>query len=165
MSNEFSKGTLINVLTKGLSRHAVVLAKCSVYLGLWTIGLTAAFLTTYGYTEYLFSHEGIDHLLLSVFCLWLFGAFLLSVFMQSATLIKSSYGSMLVSVMVVGLLFFINIVPKLQKFNPLTLVTNNVAMLTKTFDLSVIYSSILITIPLTFLFILGSLLVFKKQSM
>ena len=164
LSTEYSKGTLINVLTKGLSRYAVILAKYSVYLGLWTVSLAISFATAYGYTDYLFAQEGIVNLLPSVFCLWLFGSFLLSVITLAATLIKSNYGSMLMTVLVLGVLFFINIMPKLQKYNPLALVSNNVSMLTKAFDLSAIYSSILITSIATIVFLCASLLIFKKKS-
>ena len=164
LSTEYSKGTLINVLTKGLSRHAVILAKYTVYLGLWTVSLAVSFATTYGYTAYLFTQEGIVNLLFSVFCLWLFGSFLLVIFMFAATLVKSSYGSMLMTVLILGILFFINVIPKLQKYNPLTLVSNNISMLAKTYDLSTIYTSMFITAIATIGLLFTSLLIFKKKS-
>ncbi|MDF2821394.1 MAG: transporter permease [Clostridiales bacterium] len=164
LSTEYSKGTLINVLTKGLSRHAVILAKYTVYLGLWTVSLAVSFLTAYGYTEYLFKQDGIVNLLFSVFCLWIFGAFLLSIFLFTATLIKSNYGSMLLTVMVIGLLFIMNIIPMLQKYNPVALISNNVIMLTSPYDLSNIYVSMIITGIFTIGFLCSSLLVFKKKS-
>ena len=164
LSTEYSKGTLINVLTKGLSRHSVILAKYTVYLGLWTVSLAVSFVTTYGYTAYLFAQGGIVNLLPSVFCLWLFGSFLLSIIMLSATLIKSNFGSMLMTVLVIGVLFFINIIPKLQKYNPLVLVSKNVSMFTKAFDLSALYTSMLITGVAAIGFLCASLLIFKKKS-
>ena len=36
MSQEYSKGTLINMLTKGLARRSVILSKLTVALVMWT---------------------------------------------------------------------------------------------------------------------------------
>lgn len=48
LTTELSKGTLINVLTKGLTRYAVILAKYTVALVLWSFALLMALGVTYG---------------------------------------------------------------------------------------------------------------------
>lgn len=42
LTTELSKGTLINVLTKGVTRYAVILAKYTVALVLWSFALLMA---------------------------------------------------------------------------------------------------------------------------
>ena len=54
LSNEITKGTLINMVTKGLSRPVVILSKFTVASILWTLTLLASFATTIGDTVYLF---------------------------------------------------------------------------------------------------------------
>jgi len=75
LSSELSKGTLINLLTKGLSRTAVILSKYTCMVSVWTISISLCFGLTYGYTAYL-SHK-VKHQICCFLCfgLWLFGLF------------------------------------------------------------------------------------------
>lgn len=86
ISNELTKGTLINVLAKGLRRHTVILAKYTAILSLWTVTLVFASLVNQGYTMFMFDTSSISNLVFSIFCLWLFGAFLLSLIILSSVL-------------------------------------------------------------------------------
>jgi len=67
LSSELSKGTLINLLTKGLSRTAVILSKYTCMVSVWTISISLCFGLTYGYTAYLFPQGETSNLLFSVF--------------------------------------------------------------------------------------------------
>ncbi len=51
-TKEYKSGTLLLVLTKGLSRYKIVLAKTVLLLSLWTVGYGICFAITYGYTAY-----------------------------------------------------------------------------------------------------------------
>lgn len=163
LTTELTKGTLVNVLAKGLSRQAVILAKFTAAVMVWSVSLLAAFLTTYGYTEYLFKQNNIYHLGYSVFCLWLFGIFLLSVLIFAGTMNKSSYGSLLYTALAVGILFVLNLFPSVQQYNPILLMTDNVKMLTKTYDTTDSYKVVAITVPISVCFVLCSMARFKKS--
>lgn len=163
LSQELSRGTLINMLTKGLSRYAVILSKFTVASVLWSLSLFIAFLTTYAYTAYFFSMKGIQNLFLSVGCLWLFGIFLLAVLLFVQTISSSQSGGLLLMVLIIGLLFILNLFPSLQHLNPLTLVLENVSMLESDYDVSTLGPSIVITVLLTGTFLVISLAVFKNK--
>ena len=47
-TKEYKSGTLLLVLTKGLSRYKVVLAKTVLLLSIWTVGYEICFTITYG---------------------------------------------------------------------------------------------------------------------
>ena len=51
-TKEYRTGTLLLVLTKGLSRYKVVLSKTLLLLLLWTAGYGLCFAITYGYNAY-----------------------------------------------------------------------------------------------------------------
>ena len=104
LSSELSKGTLIILLTKGLPRRVVILAKYMSMLVLWSASILTSFLVTWAYTVYIFPDGKSANLLFSMFCLWLYGALLLAVLLLAATLVKSSYGSLLITGVVVVLL-------------------------------------------------------------
>jgi len=165
LSSEFSKGTLINFLTKGLSRTAVILSKYTSMALIWTISIVLCFGLTYGYTAYLFPENETSNLLFSVFCLWMFGLFLLATLIFSATLTKSSYGCLLITGIVVVACMIIDIIPTMHKYNPISLVTDNMGLIMNSIEVSSLYSAIPISILLSILFMLLSLVVFRKKQL
>ncbi len=164
LGTELSKGTLINMLTKGLSRTTVILAKYTSMLLIWTVSLVTSFLVTYVYTIFLFPSDDIVNLLFSVFCLWLFGAFLLGLLLFAATLVNNHYGSLLITGAVVVISMLINIVPDAYKYNPFSLVSRNMDLLTATVEVSSLYPALLITGILTLIFVALAVLVFRKKQ-
>ncbi|MEG0329843.1 MAG: ABC transporter permease subunit [Longicatena sp.] len=165
LSQEISKGTLIPLLTKGLSRTSVILAKYFVALCIWTICYYGAFLITYLYTIFLFPSMVVHHLFISVLCAWLFGAFLLALFLFASSVGRGNYGGLLLSVLFIGLLFILNLIPNVAQYSPLTLISVNVEMLKPTYILSDIFCSFIITIVSSFVLLFSSVLVFKKKKL
>jgi len=149
ISNEFSHGTLINMLTKGLSRSTVIISKFTMAVITWSASYALCFIVTYVYTAYFWSGEGIHHIIFAALCVWIFGIVLLSVMIFSGVLFKNSYGCLLFTGGFVMLLLLINIIPKVQEYNPIALTSNNMALLTgdlsiSDFTLPIIISAIVI---------------------
>ena len=57
-TKEYTSGTLVLSLTKGLERYKVVVSKTVVLAVLWTIGYWICFAITYGYNAY-FWHNSV----------------------------------------------------------------------------------------------------------
>ena len=165
LSTELSRGTLINILTKGLSRSTVILSKYTGMAVIWTTSLVLAFLVCWGYTAYLFPGSGIVNLLFSVFCLWLFGMFLLAVLLFASTLIKNNYGCMVITGAIVVVLTICNIVPVLKKINPYSLVVENVSLLTNITKVQDLVYSVLATGICIAALVAFSVLVFRKRQL
>lgn len=165
LSTELSRGTLINMLTKGLSRDTVILSKFTSMLILWTVSYAAAFAVTWGYTVYLFPDKGISNLVFSVFCLWVFGIFLLSLMIFASTLIRSSYGCLLVTGLVAAALMILQIVPEFKKYNPLSLAADNVPLLANSIEVSSLFYALAVTGFCILVLITASVLVFRKQKL
>ena len=164
LSSELSKGTLINLLTKGLSRTAVILSKYTCMILLWTTSIALCFGLTYGYTVYLFPKDETSNLLFSVFCLWLFGLFLMAALLFSATLTRSSYGCLLVTGIVVVICMILNIIPAVHRYNPISLSTDNMGLIMNSIKASALYSTIVITCLLSLIFVSLSIVVFQKKQ-
>lgn len=162
---EVSKGTLINILTKGLSRKAVILSKYTCMVLIWTVSISFSFLVTYGYTAYLFPSDKIDGLLFSVFCLWLFGVLLLALLIFSSTLINTSYGRLFLIGIITILGIIANLIPNVYKYNPLSLSTKNVDLLKQSIDKISLYSAISVSLVITALLIVLSILIFRKKQL
>lgn len=164
MANEFSHGTLINMLTKGLSRHVVLLSKFTMEVSLWTAGYVLCFGLTDIYTAYFWSGDGIKNIVFAVFCLWLFGILLLSCMLFAGVLIKSNYGCLLVTGGFVAVLFLINIIPKLQKYNPIMLASKNMSLLTSEMTVSDFKFSILLCCIAIIVFLASAVALFQKKQ-
>ena len=77
-TSEYVKGTLIPLLTKGLSRSAVVLSKFFVMLTVWSAGLWLCFGITYFYSGYYWDNSAVKELPFAAFGWWLFGVLMIS---------------------------------------------------------------------------------------
>lgn len=163
--HERIEGTLIILLTKGLRRSTVVLAKTAFAMLIWTIMYWLAFSVTYFYTWYYWKDEHVEHLSLAVGNLWLFGLLLIAVILLGNILFKSIYANLLWTALFVGVWFILSIFPKATDYNILRLASdgNNVLHgLIKTNEYTSIYS---ITIGLIVFMLLLAVLVFNKKPL
>ncbi|NLO09703.1 MAG: ABC transporter permease subunit [Clostridiales bacterium] len=165
ISNELTKGTLINILAKGLGRHTVILAKYTAMLVLWTLALAFASLVNHGYTMYMFDTSDISNLLFSLFCLWLFGAFLLSLIILSSVLTGGNFGGLILTVVVLGGLLILDLFPKLEKVNPIYLSSHNLEFLTGALMPADALLPVLVTIALLIGNILVSISLFNHKKL
>lgn len=164
LSNELSKGTLINMLTKGLTRKVIILAKFSITTVVWSISYWLCFSLTYGYTMVYWSMSDLNNVLLAATCVWLFGELLLALILFGGVLAKSNYSSLLFCGLVIVIMMIINIIPNVNQFNPISLVTNNLSLLTNQTTLSDIIINIITTFCLIIGLIIGSINIFNKKE-
>lgn len=164
MATELSKGTLINMLTKGLPRRTVVCSKMLASSMIWTLAYLVCVAITYLYTGFFWTMAGISNLFLSLVGLWLFGILLLSFVLLGGILFKNFYGSLLFTGAAVVILNLINIFPKAVPFNPATLSTQNVALLTDAIKVSDFTMSLGICAALIAVVLVVSVVVFDRNQ-
>jgi ABC-2 type transport system permease protein len=165
LSNELTKGTLINVLAKGLSRNAVILSKYVAAVLLWTLAYGMAAIVNYGYTEYLFSQTSVINLGFSMLCLWLFGCLILALILLSSTITSGNFGGLILSAISIVMMLLINVFPKLAKYNPITLASKNVALLSGEATVDDLMLTVMITCGLTAASILLSIILFNRKKL
>jgi ABC-2 type transport system permease protein len=163
MANEFSRGTLINMLTKGLKRSTVIMSKFTTATIIWTLSYLLCFFITYCYTAYFWKMDGMNHVFLTFFSLWLFGVLLITLVIFGGVLFKNIYGSLLLTGGAVAVLALINIAPKLQKYNPIILSSDNMALLRGQKAVSDFMPAVIICAALIIVLLAGSVLVFNKK--
>jgi ABC-2 type transport system permease protein len=166
LAGELVRGTLVNILAKGLPRHTVILSKYTASVLLWTVGYAVAGLTNYGYTVYLFGDVSVKNLMFSMFCLWLFGCFILALIMLSSTVASGSFGGLILSAVgLVIMLMVAGIFPNTAKYNPITLASKNVALLTGAQEASELVITVVITCLLTAICIGLSITFFRRKRL
>ncbi len=165
LGTELSQGTLIIPLTKGLKRSAVIGGKYAAMLLVWTVGIVSSFFLTWIYTVYLFPDDNTVQLLFALLCLWLFGAFLLAILLLSATLVKNNYASLLLTGGSIVLLFILNLIPKAVPYNPISLVSSSMDLVSGTLESSALTSTLGITTLLTVVLVGFGIKIFKKKRL
>ncbi|MCL2051905.1 MAG: alpha/beta fold hydrolase [Lachnospiraceae bacterium] len=164
LSSEISKGTLTIILTKGLARKAAILAKLTSAVLIWTANLTIAFLISWGYTVYFFPGEKLEHIGFAVFCLWVFGVFLLSLTTLAAALTKTTIFCMLSVGGGAVALTLLNIIPFINRHNPITLNSVPIQLLSGTIMPKGVYPTLIATSIIIAFLILASVVAFDQRG-
>lgn len=120
-TKEYSSGTLLLVLTKGLSRYKVVLAKTVLLLSLWTFGYVLCFAITYGYNAYFWDNGIADNLFSAAAVWWLFGVWVICLIVLFSSLLRNNTGVCLCTGGTVLLAYLLSIIPKITRYSPVTL--------------------------------------------
>lgn len=105
MTREYQNNTFINLVTKGVSRSSIVLAKFVSSTVIFTLSYFLCFLICTGYTKYYFGSGLSKELFVSVLFLYSFFLLFLAVVIFSSTCFKKGYGGILIVVCFMGLLF------------------------------------------------------------
>lgn len=164
MANEFSKGTLVNMLTKGLKRPTVILAKLVSSVVCWTIAYVLCLGITYGYTAFYFKVEGYHHMFAAFFALWLYGFLLLVLVILGGTIFKNVVGSLMLTGGVVVVLTLINLVPSFQKYNPASLASDGLALITGQKGLDDLFPAFILCGVAILAIAITSVLIFNKKQ-
>ena len=121
LTNEYQNGTLVQVVTKGLSRRKILASKMIMLCLSWTALFLLYFGVTYGYTAYYWGEDKVEGLAFGSFAYWLFGLMILAVLMLFSTISDNAGQVLLGTGSVYVVMLFLNYVPKLQKILPLRL--------------------------------------------
>lgn len=166
MSSEYSRGTLIHMLTKGLPRRTVVLAKFTAASLLWTGAYLLCFGAAYGYTWFYWrSDANMSGLSVAIAATWLFGIFLLAITILGSVLCRNSYGCLLFTGIAVVLQFLLNMLPKIKEFNPLELITEGTPLLQGQIETGLFLKPTIIACVGTLLCVTLSCIIFNKKKL
>lgn len=124
-TKEYKSGTLVLVLTKGLSRYKVVLAKTVLLLSLWTVGYGLCFAITYGYNAYFWDNGIVNHLFFSAAIWWLFGVWVICLIVLFSSLLQNHTGVSLCTGGTVLLAYILGLIPKVKVYAPTMLMDTN----------------------------------------
>lgn len=157
---EYASGSLILVLTKGLSRYKVVLAKTVTMLFLWTAGYWLCFGITYGYNAYFWDNSIATGLMPAVVGWWVFGAFVIAVVVFFSVAANSYSGVLLGTGASVLGLYLLSFLPKLTLYMPTALMGGTALMA----DTGEIGKALTVAVLLSLACIGTSILIFNKKQ-
>lgn len=162
-SKEYQNGTLTLVLTKGFERYKIVLSKMVVMLVVWSLGFLLCFGITYFYNAYFWDNSIVYNLFFSSLSWWIFGVFTIILFMSLATYFESNGSALALTGGTVFMLYLISLLPKINKFLPITLTDGN-SLIYDLKEVKYYLPSLIITICLSVVLVLISVLTFNKKK-
>ena len=113
------------MLTKGLSRKAVILAKYTVAAVLMTVSYWGSYAFTFGYAAFLWADTKLPHVTLAALALWIVGFLYLSILMVGCVLFQQPFASILFTGGIVAIISLLGMTEPLAKFSPFYLTTQN----------------------------------------
>ena len=128
MANEFSKGTLVNLLTKGLNRTTVIVSKFVAASLVWTLAYLLCLGVTLGYVAF-YWEINLQNSVLAFASLWLFGELLIAILILGGTLFGTFGGSLALTGGMIVILMLLNIIPNMARYNPISLAGSTLTLL------------------------------------
>ncbi len=161
---EYRSGTLILMLTKGLARYKVVLAKALTMFSLWTLGYWLCFAITYGYNAYYWDNGIAVDLIPAVVFWWLFGVFAVALIVLFSAVTSSYSGVMLGTGAAVLVSYMLEFLPKVAKYTPTYLMSSG-GLITGILKIDDFVSSVIIALSLTASCLIAAVVVFNKKQL
>ncbi len=163
-TKEYSSGTLVLSLTKGLKRFKVVISKSGVLTALWTAAYWLCFGITYGYNAYFWDNAAAKNLVFSVALWWLFGIFVISLMTLFSTLAVSNTGVLIGTGGTAFASYLIGLIPKIGKYTPTFLIGGG-SLVYGTAEVNDFTIAIIITSVLSLICFAVSLPLFNKKQL
>ncbi len=162
-TREYETETLILILTKGMARCKVVLAKALFMLTLWTAGYWLCLGVTYFYNAYFWDNSIARSLLPAVAYWWLFGVFVLALMLLFSVLTRSYSGVLLGTGGGVLGLYLLSLFPKLADYMPTTLM-QGMSLLTGAVEEGDLVVCSIIAAAASIGFVASGVLLFNKKQ-
>ena len=163
LANDVQKQALIPLLTKGLSRSSVILAKLAINYLLWTAAYVLSLIIAFSYTVYYWDMSIVSNLALALIGAWLCGLFLITVLMLFSALSLSFSGALFGTAGVIGLLLILPLFEDTNRFNSLMLFNQAASLLSGTSITDTLWQISTTTVLIVVLNVISIRLFNKKQ--
>lgn len=164
LCNELQKGTLINMLTKGLARKHVILAKALCITILWTFCYWLCFGITYAYNAFFWENGIVPHLFISGALIWLLGLWLIASILFISALVPSGTHVLLSIVGMIVLCYVMQMFPAITQYSPMMLLSAG-NLLTETMILPDFLSAVYVCCITIVLFLSSSIIMFNQKKL
>lgn len=164
MALEYQRGTLINLLTKGLERWKVIASKLSFMIIAWTLYFFILFILTYSYTEYYWDNNIVYNLLPSAIGIYLFGIMLMALVMLGGVITTTATANLLFSGGIYIIMYIISAIPRIGAVMPVKLLS--MGLLEAGGVTFVTYGKpLIVTLSITILSVIGAVVVFRRKRL
>ncbi len=164
LSSEYAKGTLVIMLTKGMSRPMVILSKFSAAVVIMSISLWMSFGVTVGYTAYFWQSAELIHTVFAAFSLWISGILYLCILMLGCVLFRQAFAGIIFLLGVNVVFTLLGMLKSLEKLNPFILSTKNVDLISGTVGVSEFILPIVVSLIISAGCLVTAIALFNKKQ-
>lgn len=161
---EYQKGTLINIITKGMKRWKIVAAKVLVMEVLWTVLYWLCFGITYGYNAYFWDNRIAAHPVYAAGCFYLLGMWLISAASLMSVMLKNSSGVMMATGGVFLVTYLLGFLPDVKRYVPAQL-ASSANLLTEAGKATDYGAAAIVAVVLTALSVIFAVIIFNRRSL
>lgn len=165
VTNEIQKGTLINLLSKGLPRYQVIISKWSFSAIMWLISYCIGFFVAFVYTNYYFDNIfPAKNIFMAALLPFIFGLFLISLEILGSVMTKNVIGTLVFVTSFVVIQFILSLKDDIVKYMPIALLGKPVNII-KGIGFNDYFIPIITTFGLIIVFVITSILILNKKEM
>ena len=161
-TTEYQRGTLINIVTKGMSRTKILVSKLLVQLVVWTMAYVVNFVTTYVYTEYYWDNSEVKNCIFAGVMVYIFGIWVIGLMTLASSIGDTNMSVLLITGGVVAVCYILSIVPDVAEYMP-TKLLGAVELLNGAVDVEAYAKAIIVVVVTYVMTIIGSVLCFNKK--
>jgi len=162
--NEYMKGTLTIVVTKGAARWKIALAKYLTLIGSWTGSYLVMLGLTYGYNSFYWDNSIAKNVGFSIFIYWVFGIFVLTLVLFISTLVDSFSTVLASTAVVVMAMYLASMLPKVAIYLPTNL-CSGYELMTSASNPSDYAKALIVTVVLIVIGFVSSIICFNRKSL
>lgn len=164
LTKEYQSGTLINMVTKGLSRWKVLAAKGLVMSLVWTAGYWLMFAVTYAYNQFFWPETEVLSPFFAALCLYIAGLWLISLLLLGSVITSTGNAAIGFAGLGFVLSYLLGLIPKLFDYTPAKLTASSV-LLTGAAEKGDFIPAIIITAALIILQTAVSVALFNQRTL
>lgn len=163
LTAEYQKGTLINMVTKGMDRWKVILSKIIVMTMVWTAGYWLCYGITYGYNAYFWDNHIASHLFFSAACFYLIGIWMISLILLMSACFQTNSAVLISAGGVFLIVYLLGLLPEIKKYLPAQLMDSS-NLLTSGGNVEDYVWAVSVTIVLSVLNVIIAIVLFNKRE-
>ncbi len=163
-TKEYTSGTLVLSLTKGLERYKVVVSKALTLVILWTAGYWLYFAATYLFNLCFWDNSVAQSLGFSAFIWWIFGLWVIGLIVLFSTAFNSNIGVLLGVGGVTVISYVMGLLPKLSEYLP-THLTDGVSLIYGVTEIKAYTISLSVAMAMIVACFVVSIPIFNKKQL
>ena len=163
-TKEYTTGTLVLSLTKGLPRKTVVISKAIILAVFWTVAYWLCFGITYGYNAYFWDNSIAQNLLFACISWWMFGLWVIALVILFSCVLGANSGVLLGTGGIVLVCYLLGMIPNISKYLPTKLADGN-SLIYGISDAPKYFTALAVTVAMSVICFFLSIVSFDKKQL